>query len=203
MELIAVKCPNCGANIETSENRQFVLCPYCDSKLIQEKNTNDSSDYLSNLYTLAREARKGNDFVNAKRYYDIITIRDLNSWEANFYTAFCQTITEHANTDDFCNTIKTTFLLIRDYVYDTNEKVSAILDINKSVYELAKPDQFGNKYKVKFCSELYNVFKDDEIVMKKIGVPYFKKYLKKYGYSPYMHKKYLDLIKQYDSNFTI
>ena len=34
MRLIAVKCPQCGAEIEITEERQFCFCRYCGTKII-------------------------------------------------------------------------------------------------------------------------------------------------------------------------
>lgn len=34
MELLAAKCPNCGANIELDKNRDVLYCSYCGTKII-------------------------------------------------------------------------------------------------------------------------------------------------------------------------
>lgn len=37
MGFIQLKCPNCGANAELSEDREFCFCNYCGTKLVREK----------------------------------------------------------------------------------------------------------------------------------------------------------------------
>lgn len=37
MELITMKCPNCGANVELDENQETGFCKYCGTKVIKEQ----------------------------------------------------------------------------------------------------------------------------------------------------------------------
>lgn len=37
MGFVAAKCPNCGATIELSEDREFGFCTYCGTKVVQDK----------------------------------------------------------------------------------------------------------------------------------------------------------------------
>lgn len=37
MGFIAVKCPNCGAEVNLDESREFGFCTYCGTKVVQEK----------------------------------------------------------------------------------------------------------------------------------------------------------------------
>ena len=37
MGFIKLVCPNCGANVELSDDREFGFCTYCGAKLIQDK----------------------------------------------------------------------------------------------------------------------------------------------------------------------
>ena len=37
MGFVAVKCPNCGATIELSEDREFGFCTYCGTKVVQDR----------------------------------------------------------------------------------------------------------------------------------------------------------------------
>ena len=37
MGFVAAKCPNCGATIELSEDREYGFCTYCGAKVVQDK----------------------------------------------------------------------------------------------------------------------------------------------------------------------
>ena len=37
MRFIKFNCPNCGANIELDESREFGFCQYCGTKIVQDK----------------------------------------------------------------------------------------------------------------------------------------------------------------------
>ena len=37
MGFVAAKCPNCGATIELSEDREYGFCTYCGTKVVQDK----------------------------------------------------------------------------------------------------------------------------------------------------------------------
>lgn len=37
MGFVTAKCPNCGADIELSEDREFGFCTYCGTKVVQDK----------------------------------------------------------------------------------------------------------------------------------------------------------------------
>ena len=49
----------------------------------------DTSQELENLYTLARRASDEEDQDSAAKYYEMILLRDPDSWEANFYSPLC------------------------------------------------------------------------------------------------------------------
>ena len=52
----------------------------------------DTSDDLNNLYEVARRAKDSNSYENAAKYYEQILLKDPNSWEANFYTIYFQSM---------------------------------------------------------------------------------------------------------------
>lgn len=97
MSLVNAKCPNCGATIQIDNERTEGFCSYCGSKVkfseaqkitVQGTVKVDTSDELSNLYFLARRAKDSGNAENATKYYNMIAIKDPNSWEANFYTIY-------------------------------------------------------------------------------------------------------------------
>ena len=99
MSIVNAKCPNCGASIQLDDERKEGFCSYCGSKveveeaqklMIQGTVKVDTSDELANLYQIARRARDTDNSENAHKYYDMILVKDPNSWEANFFVTYYQ-----------------------------------------------------------------------------------------------------------------
>lgn len=99
MSIVNAKCPNCGASIQLDNERSEGFCSYCGSKvqveeaqklMIQGTVKVDTSDELANLYQIARRARDTDNSENAHKYYDMILVKDPNSWEANFFVTYYQ-----------------------------------------------------------------------------------------------------------------
>ena len=99
MSIVNAKCPNCGASIQLDDERKEGFCSYCGSKveveeaqklMIQGTVKVDTSDELANLYQVARRAKDAGNSENAQKYYDMILVKDPNSWEATFYTTYYQ-----------------------------------------------------------------------------------------------------------------
>lgn len=96
MALEALVCPNCNGEVELDKDQEFGFCKYCGTKV---QNTNikivkgkvkvDKSNELENYYVIARRALKDGDNEKAEKYYDLILQQEPNSWEAVFYTAWC------------------------------------------------------------------------------------------------------------------
>lgn len=99
MSIVNAKCPNCGASIQLDNERSEGFCSYCGSKveveeaqklMIQGTVKVDTSDELANLYQVARRAKDAGNSENAQKYYDMILVKDPNSWEATFYVTYYQ-----------------------------------------------------------------------------------------------------------------
>ncbi len=99
MSVVNAKCPNCGASIQLDNERSEGFCSYCGSKIkveeaqklmIQGTVKVDTSDELANLYQIARRAKDADNSENAHKYYDMILVKDPNSWEATFYVTYYQ-----------------------------------------------------------------------------------------------------------------
>lgn len=78
MGFIAVKCPNCGAEVNLDESREFGFCTYCGTKVVQEKIVVEhrgqvSVDGVSTLNSILDRANiylEQSDFEHAKDYYN-------------------------------------------------------------------------------------------------------------------------------------
>ena len=102
----ALQCEMCGSQ-DLVKDGGFFVCQSCGTKytveeakkmmvegIVDVKGTVkvDTSDELKNLYEIARRAKDTNNSENAAKYYDMILVKDPQSWEANFYTTYYQAI---------------------------------------------------------------------------------------------------------------
>ncbi len=96
MALVAMKCPNCSANIELDDSREFGFCSYCGTKVMQERIivehkggvALDNTEKLKNLHILAERALNSGDNTKAREHYDEILLESPNDWKAVFYSVF-------------------------------------------------------------------------------------------------------------------
>lgn len=148
MSLVNVKCPNCGASIQLDDTRAEGFCSYCGSKVkleeakkltIQGTVKVDSSDELANLYQIARRAKDADNSSNAAKYYEMILVKDPNSWEANFYTVYfkalsCKIGEIFGEANNVNNCIAPVFDLIKKNVKDSKKQQDAVVEVvNRSL----------------------------------------------------------------------
>ena len=62
MNLITLKCPECGADLEIQDDREFIFCQYCGRKIYM-----DESDVVK-LAKIHREIKQ--DEIDLKKYKD-------------------------------------------------------------------------------------------------------------------------------------
>ena len=94
MGIIALKCPQCGADIQLDDSREFGFCSFCGTKVMQEKIVIehkgtvklDNYEQLENLYNLARRSFRCEEYSSAEAYYKQILLGDSNSAEAAIYS---------------------------------------------------------------------------------------------------------------------
>ena len=165
MELIKVKCTNCGESIQLDSDREEGFCSYCGNKVkIKEaisKVKIDNTEELSNLYQIARRAKEQDNSQNAANFYEMIIIKDPNSWEANFYVVYykamqCKIAEIWSAAKSVNNNIKMVFTLIKDHVNEDYDRAIAInevcfkLDsIATMLYNAAKSHYDGIDYSIK------------------------------------------------------
>mgnify|MGYP004604477259 CR=1 FL=1 len=79
----ALKCPQCQADIELDETREFGFCNYCGTKiLIKEFASSDRTEDIKNFLARAKEYRVNGDFIKANEYYNKVLDLDINNNEA-------------------------------------------------------------------------------------------------------------------------
>lgn len=152
MSLVNVKCPNCGASIQLDDSRAEGFCSYCGSKVkleeakkltIQGTVKVDSSDELANLYQIARRAKDSDNSENAAKYYEMILVKDPNSWEANFYTVYfkamsCKIGQIFSEANNVNNCIKPVLELIKANVSNADEQHKAVSEVSNRTLLLAQ-----------------------------------------------------------------
>lgn len=148
MGIIAIKCPQCGADVQLDDSREFGFCTFCGTKVMQEKivvehNGSvkvDTSDELKNLYVAARNSSEAGDNATALDYYRRISTIDPNSWEALFYSVLLglNGITNGEISSAgmrISNCLPKVFELVSKYVTDISEQKEAIEKIADECYE--------------------------------------------------------------------
>ena len=150
MGLVAVKCPQCGADIQLDDTREFGYCSFCGTKVMQDRILVehsgtvriDSSDNLKNLYQAARNALATSNSALALRHYETISTLDPNSWEALFYSVVLKTekitngeIGSAAESVQLC--LGRVFELLSSYVPDEAERKEAVSDITSRCVAVA------------------------------------------------------------------
>ncbi len=129
-----IVCEACGSNDLIKKDGVFV-CQFCGMKYTADEVKKmaiegkvdvsgstvkvDQTEKLEKLYQLARRARDENNSDKAEEYYSQVLQEDPNSWEANFFTVYYQSmnckiagITTAANRLNNCLT--SVFTLIYD-----------------------------------------------------------------------------------------
>lgn len=143
-------CEMCG-NVDLCEQDGYFVCQYCGCKYSDGEAKRmavegvvkiDNSDELKNLYRIARRARNDNNVENAARYYDMILIKDPESWEAYFYQTYCRAmdckIAEiQSAAKSVSNCIGSTFKLIKDKVEDKDIQKLACAEVALRVTDTA------------------------------------------------------------------
>lgn len=146
----ALICEMCNSNDLVKQDGLFV-CQSCGTKYSVEEAKKmmfegtvkvDNTEELTNLYQLARRAKKAENNVNAAKYYEMILIKDPTSWEANFYTVYfksmsCKIAEIAMAATDVNNCIESTFVLIKENIADAEERKSAITEVKNSAYSIS------------------------------------------------------------------
>ena len=151
----ALTCEMCGSTNLIKEDGVFV-CQSCGTKYsveeakkmmvegtVEVKGTVkvDTSDELKNLYEVARRAKDSDNSENAAKYYDMILVKDPQSWEANFYVVYfkaisCKIAGIWSAANSLYNCINPVLELVHKYVTDS-EKQKLVIEELKLRYTMA------------------------------------------------------------------
>ncbi len=159
-------CEMCGGTDLIKQDGVFV-CQYCGTKYSTEEAKKmmiegtvdvsgstikvDTTDEVSNLYQLAHRATSENDAESAAKYYDMILMKETDSWEASFYSVYYRAlncriyqITSAANSINNC--IDSVFSLIHEH--DSDNEVAAYTEVANHVMTAVNT----------FCTSSMNAF---------------------------------------------
>ena len=128
-------CQNCGVKYSVEEAKKMMIEGTVD---VTGTVKVDTSDELKNLYQIARRAKDDNNGANAAKYYDMILIKDPNSWEAAFYIVYfkameCKIAQIQSAGISVANCIDTVLKLIKDNVSNREEQKAAYTEVASRV----------------------------------------------------------------------
>ena len=125
-------CQTCGCKYSVEEAKKMMIEGTVD--VSGSKVKVDDSEELKNLYQIARRAKDSNNSENAAKYYDMILMKDPQSWEANFYTVYyksasCKIGEIKSAIANVENCIEDTLILIKKNVHDNKERALAVEEV--------------------------------------------------------------------------
>ncbi len=128
-------CQACGTKYSVEEAKRMMVEGTVD---IQGTVKVDTSGELENLYQLARRAKEMDNNENAAKYYDMILIKEPESWEANFFAVYfvakqCKIAEISSTATKVKNSLDSTFRLIKK-MYLT--EMTELMLLKKSVQTL-------------------------------------------------------------------
>lgn len=130
-------CQSCGTKYSVEEAKKMMV----EGTVSVEGTVKiDTSSELQNLYQIARRAKDSNNSENAQKYYDMILVKDPNSWEASFFVGYysamqCKIGEISLAAQKVSNSYPATLTLIKNNLSD-KEQEEAIDEITNRVQEL-------------------------------------------------------------------
>ena len=133
-------CQSCGTKYTVEEAKKMMVEGTVDVKGTVKV---DTSDELKNLYEIARRAKDANNSANAAKYYDMILVKDPNSWEANFYVTYfnamsCKIAEIWTAASNVESSIKTVLELINKEVTDKEEQKKILTEVTEKLIEIGQ-----------------------------------------------------------------
>ena len=124
-------CQSCGTQYSVEEAKKMMVEGTVDVKGTVKV---DTSDELKNLYEIARRAKDSDNNENAAKYYDMILVKDPQSWEANFYVVYfkamaCKIAGIWSAAFSLFNSIAPVTELVNKNVTDEEERAQVIKEL--------------------------------------------------------------------------
>lgn len=170
MGFIPVRCPNCSADIQLDDTREFGFCGFCGTKIVQDKMVVehrgsvkiDNTEFVQKFLQNARRAMDKTDWEEAEKYYNMVEQNVPDNIEALFFSAYCKLRREIYSIDTHddlrvCDILIRSMTVISDY-YDTTSE-------NKEMV-LKKIDRYINMLVVEKCCRSQTQYGISTSVMK-------------------------------------
>ena len=245
MSLVAAKCTQCGANIQVDDSKEAGICPNCGTAFITEKTINNYINNTSNTYNienakiinnsqpskdtlfeLARRFLTIENYEESKKYYQEILLANPNSWEALFFSIYCEAkMCKVGEIGIFSvqlyKTIPQTLQLIDSVLLDETKKVDALIKVRDSAVEISNnffnvAYNMAKKYtdfsyvdmatsaaniRHELCKSLMLLFENNSNLRQKVVLPTLKGM---FGNGLKDNNKiYYDFIRKYESDFVV
>lgn len=137
MSLVALKCSNCGGDIELDDSKDSGFCMHCGTKLIVQdeiqrieisgKVTIDNSETYENCLNLANDAYMSHNYLEAYNYYTKVLEIKNDDYKAVYRKALCAgylSNNQSPRTDEIVNGFRKAF----DILGNDTETVSDITE---------------------------------------------------------------------------
>lgn len=141
MGMIPVKCPNCGADIQLDDSREFGFCSFCGTKVMQDKVVVehrgsvkvDQSEFIQKSIANGRRALSKEDWEEVEKYYNLVEQNVPDNIEALFFSAFGKAMLSLTDSDYFkreqkFNVLIKSMSVISDYYETTTEDKKEVLN---------------------------------------------------------------------------
>lgn len=140
MGMIAVRCPNCSADIQLDDSREFGFCNYCGTKVMQDKIVVehrgsvkvDQSEFVQKSIANGRRALAKEDWEEVEKYYNLVEQNAPDNIEAVFFSSYGKAMLSMTDSDYFkrqqkFNVLINSMSVISDYFETTSEDKEDVL----------------------------------------------------------------------------
>ena len=168
MALKALECPQCGANLEMDNGREFGFCEYCGAKVqikevIEVRHKVDNTELLSNYKTLGERAYQVKNYLEALNYYSKAIELSPNDSACLFKHACSKAYSRNIkeiNFSEFSNEINLAikyatqddFIRIENELIILHQKILKDFDLRKDLFETLSLCNLQVNYLVTFLT---------------------------------------------------
>lgn len=140
-------CQNCGTRYSIEDAKKLmvetneVLPPaYIPDSV--EVTLNDDKE-ISNLFELARTAKRENNAEKAAKYYEMLLLKLPQNWEANFYSVYfssmaCKVGEINFSMTNVVNKFETTLDILKEEITDEGDRETIITTITNQILSIAQ-----------------------------------------------------------------
>ncbi len=99
MPVVALRCPHCNGDVQLDDKKEFGFCCNCGTKImiqeqIKQRYSIDNSEKIKNWIDLSQSALLSKNYLESKKYADMVISEDSGSQLAWFLKMCCVLSTE-------------------------------------------------------------------------------------------------------------